>query len=69
MHWVRPNILHLMRGQVFELQGYTFFTLGGAKSHDMEDGILDPKAPEFETQLMMLRLLGRRRYRVLGYTC
>lgn len=68
VHRVRPNILHLMRGQVFELQGYTFFTMGGAKSHDVEDGILDPKAPEFEAQLMMLRLLGRRRYRVLGYT-
>ena len=42
--------------------------MGGAKSHDVEDGTLDPKALEFETQLMMLRLLGRRRYRVLGYT-
>ncbi len=66
MHRVRANILHLMRGQVFELQGYTFFTMGGAKSHDVEDGILDPKAPDFETQLMMLQIMGRRRYRVLG---
>lgn len=35
VHRVRSNILHLMRGQVFELQGYTSFTLGGAKSHDV----------------------------------
>lgn len=55
-----------MRGQVFELQGYTFFTMGGAKSHDVEDGILDPKAPDFETRRMMLHIMGRRRYRVLG---
>lgn len=62
---IRPNIMHLMRGYVFELQGYTFFTMGGAKSHDMEDGILDPKAPDFETQLIMFQIRGRR-YRVLG---
>ena len=66
MHRIRPNILHLMRGHVFELQGYTFFTMGGAKSHDVEDGILDSKAPDFETRRMMLEIMGRRRYRVLG---
>lgn len=66
VHRIRPNILHLMRGQVFEIQGYTFFTMGGAKSHDVEDGILDSKAPDFETRRMMLEIMGRRRYRVLG---
>ena len=45
------------------------FTLGGAKSHDVEDGILEPKAPDFETRLMMRQILGRRRYQELGYTC
>ena len=25
-----------------EIQGKKFFTFGGAKSHDIEDGILDP---------------------------
>ena len=66
VHRIRANILHLMRGQVFELQEYTFFTMGGAKSHDVEDGILDSKAPDFETRRMMLEIMGRRRYRVLG---
>ena len=31
---IRPHVLHLMRGQVYELEGYRFFTMGGAKSHD-----------------------------------
>ena len=31
-----------MRGQVFEIEGKTFFTMGGAASHDIQDGILDP---------------------------
>lgn len=25
---IRPHVLHLTRGQVFKLQGYTFFTMG-----------------------------------------
>ena len=34
VHEVRPHVLHLMRGQVFDLHGRSFFTLGGARSHD-----------------------------------
>ena len=34
VHRVCPHVLHLMRGQVYELEGYRFFTMGGAKSHD-----------------------------------
>ena len=29
VHEVRPRVLHLMRGQVFDIGGYTFFTMGG----------------------------------------
>lgn len=45
---VRPNILRLMRGQLYEIDGYTFFTMGGARSHDIKAGILDPDAPDFK---------------------
>ena len=41
-HIVRPHIRHLMRGEVFTLQNHTFFAFGGARSHDIQDGILDP---------------------------
>lgn len=34
VHIVRPHVLHLMRGQIFEIGGYSFFTMGGADSHD-----------------------------------
>ena len=47
VHHIRPHVLHLMRGQIFELEGHRFFTMGGAKSHDIEDGILEPDAPDF----------------------
>lgn len=34
VHIIKPDIIHLMRGQVFELEGNTIFTFGGATSVD-----------------------------------
>ena len=36
VHEIRPHVRHLMRGQLFDLHGRRFFTLGGARSHDIE---------------------------------
>jgi hypothetical protein len=45
---IRPSVIHLMRGQVYSIQGKTFFTMGGASSHDINGGILEPDDPLFE---------------------
>ena len=34
VHKIKPNIIHLMRGQVFEIEGKSIFTFGGATSID-----------------------------------
>lgn len=34
VHRIRKNVVHLMRGQVFEIDGKKFFTMGGAYSID-----------------------------------
>lgn len=34
VHKIRRNIYHLMRGEIFEIGGYSFFTFGGALSTD-----------------------------------
>lgn len=34
VHIIKPDIIHLMRGQVFEIGGRTIFTFGGATSID-----------------------------------
>lgn len=67
VHRVRENVLHLMRGQVFTISGTTFFTMGGAASHDIQDGILDPEEPDFERKY---RILKRRNayFRIKGIT-
>ena len=41
-HKICENVYHLMRGYVYELCGKKFFAFGGASSHDIQDGILDP---------------------------
>lgn len=36
IHRVSKHIIHLMRGQVYTLDGHTVFTMGGASSHDRQ---------------------------------
>lgn len=59
------GILHLMRGQIFTFGGLTWFTMGGASSHDIQDGVLDPEAPDFEQKYWLLRRM-RGMFRVKG---
>ena len=48
VQFIRPSVIHLMRGQIYELEGKRFFTMGGASSHDIADGILEPDDPQFK---------------------
>ena len=41
VHKIRDSVLHLMRGEIFDIDGKKFFAFGGAKSHDIQDGILN----------------------------
>ncbi len=39
-HKINNSVYHLMRGYVFNFEELYFFVMGGAASHDIEDGIL-----------------------------
>lgn len=41
-HKIRDSVYHLMRGYVFDICNKKIFAFGGASSHDIQDGILDP---------------------------
>lgn len=41
VHKVRPSVLHLKRGEIFEIDGKKIFAFGGAASHDISAGILE----------------------------
>ena len=46
------------RGQVFNVGGKRIFAMGGASSHDVQDGILEPDDPQFLQQLQRLNARG-----------
>ncbi len=64
VHEIRPSVLHLMRGQVFDICGKKIFTFGGASSHDISGGILDRKDPDFKRKRSELNR-GFKPYRIL----
>lgn len=55
VHKIRNSVIHLMRGQVFEIEEKKFFTFGGASSHDIQGGVLEPDDPDFEKKYATAR--------------
>ncbi|MBE5961667.1 MAG: metallophosphoesterase, partial [Lachnospiraceae bacterium] len=41
VQFINPSIIHLMRGQIYEIDGLKIFTFGGARCHDIEGGVLE----------------------------
>lgn len=48
VQFINDKVIHLMRGQVFSIENKTFFTMGGAASHDANARILEKNDPYFE---------------------
>lgn len=66
VHVIRPNLLHLMRGEIFDMEGKKFFTFGGASSHDISDGILDFDDEGWKNKAKALEKREKYLYRVKG---
>ena len=62
--FIRPSVIHLKRGQVFEIENKKFFTFGGASSHDISAGILEPDDPDFKKKQRKLNKNPYALYRV-----
>ena len=41
VHKIRDSVIHLIRGEIYDIENKKFFTFGGARSHDIQDGILN----------------------------
>ena len=54
VHRIRPSVIHLMRGQVFDINGKNIFTFGGASSHDISGGILELDDPDYKKKRKIL---------------
>ncbi len=54
VQFIRSSVIHLMRGQVYEIDGLKIFTFGGARSHDISGGILDKTEPDYRRKKRQL---------------
>jgi len=63
VHRIRPSVIHLMRGQIYEIDGKKYFTFGGASSHDISDGILEMDDPDFHSKRRFMHSTGQQ-YRI-----
>lgn len=63
VHKIRPSVIHLMRGQVFTVEGKKIFTFGGARSHDISGGILELDDPDYKRKRRVLDK-GWKPYRI-----
>ncbi len=63
---IRPSVLMLMRGEMYEIEGKKIFAFGGARSHDISDGILDGEDPGWKKKARDLERTGRYLFRVKG---
>jgi len=63
VHEIRPHVLHLMRGEIFNINNVKFFTFGGAASHDISDGIIDCSDPNWKQQEKKLINEGKYMFR------
>ena len=64
VHVIRPSVLHLMRGEIFNIDDNKFFTFGGASSHDIQDGILNL---DEEEKIYRFRKMGAT-FRIRDYS-
>lgn len=65
VHQIRNNIFHMMRGEIFEIENNSFLAFGGAFSHDIGDGIVDPTK---ENAAVLIKTLSRenKSFRIKG---
>ena len=76
VHFIESDIIHLMRGQVFDIDGTTFFTFGGAYSIDRMSRIEGvswfseeiPTREEYEEGWMNLEKVGFQVDYILTHT-
>ena len=55
VQFIRSNLIHLMRGQIYDLEGRSFFVMGGAACHDICDGLLDKDDPQLEKKVLEMQ--------------
>lgn len=69
VHKVRSNVFHLMRGQIYEIENKTIFTMGGGEDPDFDlneydDSVVRKEVPNSQEMLTGVTNLEKRDYKV-----
>lgn len=64
-HIVKDKIIHLMRGQIFCIENFSFFVMGGAVSYDIEGGLLNRSDTDLERKKALAQK-SNLNYRTVG---
>ena len=60
---IRPSVIHLMRGQVFQIDEKKIFTFGGASSHDISGGVFELDDPNLKLKIKRA-IIENKPYRI-----
>lgn len=69
VHKIRDSVLHLMRGEIFDIDNKQIFAFGGAKSHDIQDGILNLDEEEIQNGISNLEKVNYKVDYVISHCC
>lgn len=69
VHKIRDSVLHLMRGEIFDIDNKKFFTFGGARSHDIQEGILNLDEEEMQNGINNLEKVNYKVDYIISHCC
>ncbi|MBS1340910.1 MAG: metallophosphatase [Clostridia bacterium] len=69
VHKIRDSVLHLMRGEIFDIDNKKIFAFGGAKSHDIQDGIFNLDEEEIQNGISNLEKVNYKVDYVISHCC
>ena len=59
VQFIRPHVIHLMRGFTYTIEKQRFWVMGGAISIDITDGLFDKEDPLLKEKILDLKKQGK----------
>ena len=66
VQYICPHVIHLMRGYEYTIEKKRFWVMGGARSIDITDGLLEKDDPLLKEKILDLKRQGKNYFRIRG---
>ena len=64
VHKIRDKVIHLIRGEIYNIEGKKIFVFGGGQTHNIEQGYVDFEKGNVKEQFLDLIAKGRSKFRI-----